>query len=156
MGHLSLTQQLMADTYPSLKLSHAAALKALAAGIAKATAMNQPQCITVVDEGGNLLAAVRMDGAKFVSIDSSHKKAVSAAASRAPTGPRGEPEVELKLAIATGGRNLTLKGAVPILINGICVGAVGVGSGTGEQDREVALAAVASIEGAKTDFVFKD
>ena len=41
-------------------------------------------------------------------------------------------------------------------VDGICVGAVGVGSGTGEQDREVALAAVAAIEGAKMDFVFKD
>lgn len=146
----------MSDTYPSLKLAHAAALKALTAGIAKAAAMNQPQCITVVDDGGNLLAAVRMDGAKLVSLDSSHNKAVSAASARAPTGPRGEPDLELKLAITTRGRNLTLKGGVPIIIGSICVGAVGVGSGTGEQDREVALAAVAAIDGAKIDFVFKD
>lgn len=146
----------MADTYPSLKLSHAAALKALAAGIAKATAMKQPQCITVVDEGGNLLAAVRMDGAKLVSIDSSLNKAISAASARAPSGPRGEPDLELKLAVTTRGRNLTVKGGVPILIGEVCVGAVGVGSGTGEQDREVALAAVAAIEGARTDFLFKD
>ena len=146
----------MADTYASLKLTHAAALKAIAAGIAKATAMNQPQCITVVDDGCNLLAAVRMDGAKIVSIDSSHHKAITAASARAPSGPRGEATLELKLAITTQGRNISLKGGVPIIIGGVCVGAVGVGSGTGEQDREVALAAVAAIEGAKTDFVFTD
>ena len=49
-----------------------------------------------------------------------------------------------------------MKGGVPVIVGGVCVGAVGVGSGTGEQDREVALAAVATIEGAKTDFVFND
>ncbi len=146
----------MADTYASLKLTHAAALRAISAGMAKAIGIKQPQCITVVDEGGHSIAFVRMDGAKFVSIDSSHNKAVSAAASRAPTGPRGNSDMEIKLAITTRGRNLSLKGGVPIIIDGICVGAVGVGSGTGEQDREVALAAVAAIEGAKMDFVFKD
>lgn len=146
----------MSDTYASLKLSHAAALRAIAAGMAKALEIKQPQCITVVDDGGHELAFVRMDGAKFVSIDSSHNKAVSAASARAPTGPRGDATMELKLAITTRGRNLSLKGGVPIIVNGICIGAVGVGSGTGEQDREVALAAVAAIEGAKTDFVFKD
>lgn len=146
----------MADTYASLKLSHTAALKALDAGMAKARQIGVPQCISVVDEAGNLLAFVRMDGAKFVSIDSSFNKAVSAAASRAVTGPRGNSDMELKLAITTRGRNLSLKGGVPILVNGTCVGAVGVGSGTGEQDREVALAAVASVEGAKTDFDIKD
>jgi glc operon protein GlcG len=41
---------------------------------------------------------------------------------------------------------------VPIIVDGQCVGAVGVGSGTGEQDREVALAAVRAVAGAKTDF----
>lgn len=146
----------MADTYASLKLTHTAAQKAIAAGIARATAMNQPQCIAVVDDGCNLLASVRMDGAKIVSIDSSLHKAITAASARAPSGPRGEPTLELKLAITTQGRNISLKGGVPIIIGGVCVGAVGVGSGTGEQDREVALAAVAAIEGAKTDFVFND
>lgn len=146
----------MTDTYPSLKLSHTAALKAVQAGMAHALKIGVPQCISVVDEAGNLLAFVRMDGAKFVSIDSSLNKAVSAAASRAVTGPRGNSDMELKLAITTRGRNLSLKGGVPVLVAGICVGAVGVGSGSGEQDREVALAAVAAIEGAKTDFVIQD
>ena len=91
----------MADTYASLKLTHAAALRAISAGMAKAIGIKQPQCITVVDEGGHSIAFVRMDGAKFVSIDSSHNKAVSAAASRAPTGPRGNSDMEIKLAVLT-------------------------------------------------------
>lgn len=57
-------------------------------------------------------------------------------------------EVGVKLAIATGGKLTNLKGGVPIVIDGQVVGAIGVGSGTGEQDREVALAGVAAVQGA--------
>ena len=45
----------MAETSASLKLTHEGALAALNAGIAKATAMGQPQCISIVDPGGHLL-----------------------------------------------------------------------------------------------------
>jgi uncharacterized protein GlcG (DUF336 family) len=34
------------------------------------------------------------------------------------------------------------------------VGAIGAGAATGEQDREISLAGVKAITGAKTDFVF--
>ena len=143
----------MPDVVPSLKLTHEAALKALRAGIAKALAIGVPQCITLVDAGGNLFAFVRMDGARFNAIESSRNKAITAAAGRRPTG-LGHPADEVKLAIVTAGRNINLKGGIPIMVDGHCVGAVGVGSGTGDQDREVALAAVAGIEGARTDFDF--
>ena len=52
---------------PSLLLTHAGALAVLEAAIAKATEMQVPQCIAVVDAGGNLLAFARMDGAKVLS-----------------------------------------------------------------------------------------
>ena len=53
--------------------------------------------------------------------------------------------LEVKLAIAGGGRLTTLEGGLPIIIDGVCVGAVGVGSGTGAQDVEVARAALAAL-----------
>jgi dihydroxy-acid dehydratase len=84
--------------------------------------MGQPQCITVVDEGGHPLAFVRMDGARFISQASSLHKAITAASSRVPTGPRGEINVELKLAITTQGRNISLKGGVPIIIKALIDG----------------------------------
>lgn len=143
----------MSDVVPALKLTHEAALKVLRAGIAKALAIGVPQCITVVDEGGNLLAFVRMDGARFNAIESSLNKAITSAAGRRPSG-MGHAADEVKLAVVTAGRNINLKGGIPIIVDGHCVGAVGVGSGTGDQDREVALAAVAGIDGAKIDFDF--
>ncbi|MBC7781572.1 MAG: heme-binding protein [Proteobacteria bacterium] len=141
----------MPDHIPHRKLTLDGALRAVQAGIAKAAAMNVPQCITVVDDAGCQIAFVRMDGARFLSLESSLHKAMTAASSRRPTGPR-EADVEVKIAITTGGRNIALLGGIPILVKGVCIGAVGVGSGTGAQDREVALAAVSAIRGAQRRF----
>ncbi|SFM26286.1 Uncharacterized conserved protein GlcG, DUF336 family [Bradyrhizobium sp. NFR13] len=135
----------MAITRPSLKLTHAGALKALAGAVAKAEELGVPQNITIVDDGGNLMAYVRMDGAKLLSRETSMSKAITAASHRQPTS-RLNPADEIKLAIAGGGRLTNLEGGLPIMIDGQCVGAVGVGSGTGAQDVEVARAALAAID----------
>lgn len=135
----------MATTKASLKLTHEGALKALAGAVAKAEALGVPQNITIVDDGGNLLAFVRMDGAKMLSRETSLSKAITAASHRQPTS-RLNPSDEVKLAIAGGGRLTNLEGGLPIVIAGQCVGAVGVGSGTGAQDVEVARAALAAID----------
>ena len=103
-----------------------------------------PQNITVVDEGSNILAFLRMDGAKLLSIETSRSKAITAASHRQPTS-RLDPKNEIKLAIAAGGRLTNLEGGLPIIIDGFCVGAIGVGSGTGAQDVEVARAGLAAI-----------
>lgn len=134
----------MADTVATRRLTHAGALKALNACIAKAEAMKVPQCIAVTDDGGHMLAFCRMDGAKVLSIDSSTAKARTAASSRAITGTT-HADVEIKLALATNNKLTNLKGGVPIVIDGHVVGAIGVGSGTGDQDREVALAGVEAL-----------
>ncbi|MGB3390596.1 MAG: heme-binding protein [Pseudaminobacter sp.] len=131
-------------TKPVLKLTHAGALKALASAVEKAESLGVPQNITIVDDGGNLLAFVRMDGAKLLSRETSMSKAITAASHRQPTS-RLDPNYEIKLAIAGGGRLTNLEGGLPIFIEGHCVGAVGVGSGTGAQDVEVARAALAGI-----------
>jgi len=131
-------------TRPSLKLTHAGALTALAGAVAKAEELGVPQNISIVDEGGNLLAFVRMDGAKLLSRETSLSKAITAASHRQPTS-RLDPKNEIKLAIAGGGRLTNLEGGLPIVIDGQCIGAVGVGSGKGEEDVEVARAALAAI-----------
>jgi uncharacterized protein GlcG (DUF336 family) len=129
---------------PSSKLTYAGARKALDAAVAAANAMGAPQDIAVVDASGHLLAFARMDGARTLSILTSQKKAITAANFRAPTG--GVPSHrEMKLAMATDGRLTNLEGGLPIIIDGECVGAIGVGSGTPEQDVEVARAALRAI-----------
>ena len=67
----------------------------------------------------------------------------------APTG--GVPEdLAAKLSAATGGRVTNLKGGLPIMVDGQVIGGIGVGSGTGDQDREVGNAALAALAGALT------
>ena len=138
----------MADTAPTLKLTSDGAMKMLQAGIAKAQSMGVPQCISVVDTGGHMLAFVRMDGAYSMSLDTSLRKAKTAAAYGQPTG-HIEAGVDLKLAIATEGNRINLPGGLPVIIDGQIAGAIGVGSGTGAQDLEVARAAIAVIDGAQ-------
>lgn len=134
----------MSTTRPALKLTHAGALKVLAGAVAKAEALGVPQNISIVDEGGNLLAFVRMDGAKLLSRETSLSKAVTAASHRQPSS-RLDPKNEVKLALAAGQRLTNLEGGLPIVIDGHCVGAIGVGSGTGAQDVEVARAGLAAV-----------
>ncbi|HTS93717.1 MAG TPA: heme-binding protein [Stellaceae bacterium] len=128
------------------RLTHEGAARIIAAAIAKADTMGVPQCIAVVDDGGNLLAFMRMDGARFLSIESSINKAVTAASGRAQTG-NVPADVDMKLAVTTGGKLVNLKGGVPIVVDGKVIGGIGVGSGTGDQDLEVAKAGLAAVSG---------
>jgi uncharacterized protein GlcG (DUF336 family) len=136
----------MALTRATTKLTHEAAIALIRAAADHAASMGQPQCIAVVDEGCNLLSFIRMDGARVLSVESARRKAETAASTGRPTGGMG-PELELKLAIATEGRMTNLKGGVPIIVDGVVVGGIGVGSGTGDQDREVAEAAIKAVFG---------
>lgn len=138
----------MADTSAALKLTADGALKALNAAIEKARSMGVPQCISIVDTGGHLLAFCRMDGAFVLSNDSSLKKAKTAAIYGQLTGQMDDA-VAIKLALATDGNRVNLPGGVPIIVDGHVVGGIGVGSGTGAQDLEVAKAGVAAIDGAQ-------
>jgi glc operon protein GlcG len=132
-----------------LKLTQTGALVLLNAAVEKAAAMGQPQCIAIVDDGCNLLAFLRMDGAKPLSQRSATQKARTAASSRVPTGTT-PPELELKLGLATDGEFTNLLGGLPIIVDGYTIGGIGVGSGTGSQDREVANFALSRLPGALT------
>ncbi len=138
----------MSDTTPFLKLTNEGAHKVLAAAVAKADEIGIPECISVVDPGGHLIAFTRMDGAFVQSIDSSLRKAMTSASYGNPTGlmPDGP---DIRLAIATDGKRINLPGGLPIIIDGHVIGAVGVGSGTGEEDLVVAKAGIAALDGTQ-------
>ena len=136
-------------TRQAKRLTYQGAQTILTAAISYADKMGVPQCISIVDEGCNLLAFARMDGARVLSIVSSQRKAMTAATAGKPTGELAQ-ELGLNLAHATDGRMINLKGGLPIIVDGETIGGIGIGSGTGEQDREVANAALAAFPGAKT------
>jgi glc operon protein GlcG len=136
-------------TRAAIRLTDSGARVLLDAAIEHARAMGVPQCITIVDEGCNLLAFIRMDGARVLSIQSSERKAMTAATMGRPTGSI-DPAIELKLAIATDGDMVNLRGGLPIIVEGQVVGGIGVGSGHGDHDFEVANTALGRFAGVAT------
>ena len=127
-----------------LRITHESALAMIHAGVAKATAIGVPQCIIIVDASGEVLASVRMDGAKLLSLRTAHAKARTAASSNAPTGALGH-EQALAVSITSKGAMTVLKGGLPVRFGGKLAGAIGVGSGTGDEDVEVGRAALAAV-----------
>lgn len=156
IGNETLSNPLQAQEPPkaqsltavSIKLNAAGAERVIAAARKQAEAMELKVNISVVDDGGHLLAFLRMDGARPGSIYTSQTKATTAALIRAETGPLSISEVvnvQLSLALenaaaASGGKFTTLKGGVPLVIEGQVVGAIGVGGATGEQDQQIGRA----------------
>ena len=131
-------------TRSTTQLTLGGARVVLDAAIGRAEEMQVPQCIAVVDAGGHLLAFARMDGAKVLSELSAMAKAKTAASSRVESG--GIPDgVDVRLGMATGGQVTNLKGGLPIVVDGEHVGAVGVGSGTGDEDVMVGQAGVDAL-----------
>jgi len=136
---------------PKLTLEGARAV--LAAAEKRAQEIGVPMDIAVVDDGGHLLAFIRMDGAKLSSVQIAITKAVSAAIRRMPTGPMppgAEPNVLLSLSLAIGshGQQTPIRGGLPLMVDNVCVGAIGVSNGTEEQDTDVARAGTAALEKA--------
>jgi uncharacterized protein GlcG (DUF336 family) len=125
----------------------------LAAAKARAVEIKVPMDIAVVDDGAHLLAFARMDGAKLSSVEIAIRKAQGAAIRRLPTAPARTGEevnvvLSMGLALATQGRQIPVRGGIPLLVDGVCVGAIGVSNGTEDQDVDVAQAGVRALERA--------
>jgi glc operon protein GlcG len=137
-------------TRNNIRLTLEGARAILAAAENKAQEIKVPQNIAVVDEGGHLLVFARMDGAKLSSVEVALTKARAAALRRAATGPSpsaAEPSVFLSLGLplATDGKLTCIRGGLPLLVDGQCVGGIGVSAGTEDQDVEVARAGVEAL-----------
>jgi len=127
------------------KLTHHGVMAMLQAGIAKAEDIGQPQCIVIVDASGVTLGQIRMSGAKYLSLKSAEAKARTAASIGASSDAIPEA-VGLYIAAATNGEVTRLGGGLPIYHDGKLVGGIGVGSGSPDQDKDVANAAITAID----------
>ena len=137
-------------TRGNIRLALEGARAILAAAEKKAREIKVPQNIALVDEGGHLLAFARMDGAKLSSVEVAITKARAAALRRTPTGPSpsaGEPNifVSLGLPLATDGKLTCIRGGLPLMVEGQCVGGIGVSAGTEAEDVQVAQAGVDAL-----------
>jgi len=113
---------------------------------AKAREIKVPMCIAVTDEAGHLIKFDRMDGGKISSISIAIDKAFTGAVARHGTHVYNElcqpGKPTFGIHITNGGHFSVIGGGLPVAVDGTIVGGIGVSSGTAEQDRLCAEAAL--------------
>lgn len=113
---------------------------------AKAREIGIAMCIAVTDESGHLLRFERMNGGKISSISIAIDKAATGAIARNGTHVYNQLCVPgnqtFGIHITNGGHFSIIGGGLPVFVGGEIVGGVGVSSGTAEQDRICAEAAI--------------
>ncbi|HVK93310.1 MAG TPA: heme-binding protein [Noviherbaspirillum sp.] len=120
--------------------------KIAAAAEAEAKSNNWPVTISIVDDGGHLLWLQRLDGAAPIS--------AHIAPAKAKTAALGRRESKIYEDMINNGRfsfmtapalEGMLEGGVPVLINGECVGAIGVSGVKSSEDVQIAKAGIAAL-----------
>jgi len=134
------------------RLTSAGAKKMMATAIAAADKAGIAISVAIADAGGHLILLERMDGGRFHTLHSATTKAVCAASNKRPTSARGAQAQELDtvhalgLALAAGPERWTaMEGGWPVIVEGECIGGIGVSGGNFEFDERVAREAVESI-----------
>lgn len=121
----------------SLKLAHDLVTRALEAGAAQEVRV----VVAVVDLGGHPVALARMDGTSYLNSDVAVRKAVLSAALAAPTHQIqtiiGKDPVAGPV-LAADQRIAMLPGGYPVLVDGKCVGGLGIAGAHYLQDQAIA------------------
>jgi uncharacterized protein GlcG (DUF336 family) len=139
----------MATQVTTKRVTLDAAQAMIAAARRQAQEIGVPMNIAIVDEGNNLVAFARMDGAWLGSIDIAQGKAYTARAfdmgtdALAPLAQPGQPLYGIEA--SNQGRLIVFAGGVPLKADGTVVGAIGVSGGSVDQDQQVAEAGAAAF-----------
>ena len=134
------------------RLTTAGAKTMMAAAVDKAGTFGIAATVAIVDAGGHLMLLERMEGGRFHTVHSSTVKAACAASNRRPTTTKGAQGQDLDtlhaigLSLAAGVERWTaMEGGFPIVVDGDCVGGIGVSGGDWEQDSAIARAATDAV-----------
>jgi uncharacterized protein GlcG (DUF336 family) len=140
---------------PCKRLTHDGAKTMAATAVAGARDAGIAITVAIADAGGHLLVLERMDGGRFHTVHSSTTKAVCAASNKRPTSAQGAQAQALDvahaigLALAAGPERWTaMEGGYPVIVDGECVGGIGVSGGDWETDARLARDAIAAIGAA--------
>ena len=117
--------------------------------IAELTARNAVGVVAVVDNHGELLAFMRMDGAPLPSITIAINKAYTAARAAKPTRDIGKKirsaDQGFDIAYYGDSRFVGWGGGMPVRVDGVCVGALSVSGLSEDEDAEIAALAIAKL-----------
>jgi glc operon protein GlcG len=118
--------------------------KILAACEAEAVKNKWSVAVAIVDEGGHLLGFQRMDGAGPISAEVAIGKARTSALTRRPS-KFFEDRVKERPAFVSFPAGVLIQGALPIMHQSECVGAVGVSGVASHEDEQIALAGINAL-----------
>jgi uncharacterized protein GlcG (DUF336 family) len=141
----------MTNVIKKHSISTELAQKLVNEAVAKARELGVTENVAILDDGGNLKAFSRMDGAPIPSIEIAQNKAYTAlfgvSTEEFFNFIQGDPS--LLAGIPTLARVAAWGGGFPIKVNGEVVGAIGVsGAPTVQNDVDCARAALALVSDA--------
>ncbi|MEQ1682660.1 MAG: heme-binding protein [Burkholderiaceae bacterium] len=117
-----------------------------AAAEAEALANQWIVTIAIVDDGGHLLWLQRLDGAAPISSHIAPAKARTAALGRRESRVYEEMINQGRMSFLSAPvLEGMLEGGVPVIVNGQCVGAVGVSGVKSNEDAQIARAGIAAL-----------
>ncbi|MFC4243167.1 heme-binding protein [Gryllotalpicola reticulitermitis] len=134
----------MKQSIDTVSISHELALHIATVAIDEGAKAGLPVAVTIVDPALALVAYVRADGITPHSVETSRRKAQTAASTRRPTGWM-QGELASALPSGTGGLLTNIKGGVPLRFDGKLLGGLGIAGGAPDQDAEVARAVLAVV-----------
>ena len=143
----------MANVVKKHSISFELAQKMVNAAVAKARELGVSENVVILDDGGNLKAFGRMDGAPLPTIEMAQNKAYTALFGVSTQDffnfIQGDPS--LLAGVPTLSRMAAWGGGFPIKVNGELVGAIGVsGAPAVQNDVDCASAALALVSDAVT------
>ena len=128
-----------------LILGHTEVTRILAAARAEAQQHQWAVTIAVVDDGGHLLGLERLDGAAASTAYIATEKARTSALGRSESGKYEKMVNEGRTSFLSNPVLTCLEGAVPVIVGGQVVGAVGVSGVASKDDVQVARAGAAIL-----------
>ena len=138
----------MANVVKKYSISYELAQKMVHAAVAKARELGVTENVAILDDGGNLKAFRRMDGAPILCIEMAQNKAYTAlfGVSTQDFFDFIQRDPSLLAGIPTLARVAAWGGGLPIKVDGEIVGAIGVsGAPAVQNDVDCASAALALV-----------
>jgi glc operon protein GlcG len=127
-------------------LSLEAARKMVAAAEAEAERNDWRGVVAVVDDGGWIILLERMDHAAMTaSVELAPGKARAAALFKKPSKALEETINRGRYAAITARGFIEMQGALPVVVDGEVIGAIGASFATPEEDEQIAKAGVAAL-----------
>jgi glc operon protein GlcG len=145
-----IPQSARAADLPSKRvLTLEAAREAASAAEAEAVKRKASVVIAVVDDGGHVIYLSRLNDTQVASVDVGIGKARTAAIFRRPSKVFEDQIRDGRIAALALPGATPLQGGVPLVANGVVIGAIGVSGNTPQEDEDIAKAGAAAFETAR-------